>query len=210
MASPNDSGRNWLGSSTGRSLPVFVITGPSGAGKGTLERELLRLMPDRLELAVSATTRPQRPNERDGYHYWFLDEAEFDRRVADGEFLEHVGYVGHRYGTLRSEIDRIRAAGRAPLLDLEVEGALRVRDEVPGSVTVFVDAPLEELDARLRSRATESSGEIGDRLALARKQKRQAGEFQYVVVNDDLGEALEEIAGIVDRELTSAATMSRP
>ena len=175
-----------------------------------MERELLRLMPDRLELAVSATTRPQRPNERDGYHYWFLDDAEFDRRVADGEFLEHVVYVGHRYGTLRSEIDRIRAAGRAPLLDLEVEGALRVRDEVPGSVTVFVDAPLAELDARLRSRATESSGQIGDRLALAREQKRQAGEFRYAVVNDDLEEALEELVRIVDRELNSTATMSRP
>jgi guanylate kinase len=167
-------------------------------------------MPDRLELAISATTRPQRPNERDGYHYWFLDDAEFDRRVADGEFLEHVVYVGHRYGTLRSEIDRIRSAGRAPLLDLEVEGALRVRDEVPGSVTVFVDAPLHELEARLRSRATESSGQIGERLALAREQKRQAGEFQHVVVNDDLDEAVDELARIVDRALNSTATMSRP
>ena len=105
-----------MGSSTGRSLPVFVITGPSGAGKGTLERELLRLMPDRLELAVSATTRPQRPTERNGYHYWFLEESDFDRRVVEDELLEWVVYVsGHRYGTLRSEIDRIRAAGRAPL-----------------------------------------------------------------------------------------------
>ena len=200
-----------MGSSTGRSLPVFVITGPSGAGKGTLERELLRLMPDRLELAVSATTRPQRPSERDGYHYWFLDEAEFDRRVGADEFLEWVVYVsGHRYGTLRSEIDRIRAAGRAPLLDLEVEGAMRLRDEVDGSVTVFVDAPLDELEARLRARATESSGEIGERLALARRQKDQAAEFQYVVVNDDLDEALEELAQIVERELNSTATMSRP
>jgi guanylate kinase len=199
-----------LGSSTGRSLPVFVITGPSGAGKGTLERELLRLMPDRLELAISATTRPQRPNERDGYHYWFLDDSEFDRRIVDGEFLEHVVYVGHRYGTLRSEIDRIRSKGRAPLLDLEVEGALHVRDEVAGSVTVFVDAPLDELEARLRSRATESSGQIGERLALAREQKRQAGEFQHVVVNDDLDEAVDELVRIVDRELNSTATMSRP
>jgi guanylate kinase len=199
-----------LGSSTGRSLPVFVITGPSGAGKGTLERELLQLMPDRLELAISATTRPQRPTERNGYHYWFLDDAEFDSRVADGEFLEHVVYVGHRYGTLRSEIDRIRSGGRAPLLDLEVEGALRVRDEVPGSVTVFVDAPLDELEARLRARATESSGQIDERLALAREQKRQAGEFQHVVVNDDLDEAVEELVRIVDRALNSTATMSRP
>jgi guanylate kinase len=199
-----------LGSSTGSKLPVFVITGPSGAGKGTLEQELLRLLPDRLELAVSATTRPLRPGERDGYHYWFLDDAEFDRRVAEDEFLEHVVYVGHRYGTLRSEIDRIRAQGRASVLDLEVEGALRVRDEVPGSVTIFVDAPLPELEQRLRARATESSGEIGDRVELAREQKQQAGEFEYVVVNRDLDEATAALFGIVDRELSAAATMSRP
>jgi guanylate kinase len=176
-----------------------------------LEQELLRLMPDRLELAVSATTRPQRPNERDGYHYWFLDDEEFDRRVAADEFLEWVVYVsGHRYGTLRSEIDRIRAEGRAPVLDLEVEGALHVRDEVPGSVTLFVDAPLDALEARLSARATESSGEIGERLALAREQKEHAGEFEHLVVNDDLGEALRELVRIVGRELSLTASMSRP
>ena len=199
-----------MGSSTGRRLKVFVITGPSGAGKGTLEQELIRRLPGRVELAVSATTRPRRPTELDGLHYWFKTDEEFDDLVRHEGLLEWVEYVGHRYGTLRSEIDRIRSAGRAPLLDLEVEGALRVRDEVPGSVTVFVDAPLDELEARLRSRATESSGQIGERLALAREQKRQAGEFEHVVVNDDLDEAVDELARIVDRALNSTATMSRP
>jgi guanylate kinase len=194
---------------TGRkALPVFVITGPSGAGKGTLEQALLARRPGRLELAVSATTRPRRAGEENGVHYWFVPNEEFDRLIDEGAFLEWVPYVsGHRYGTLRSEIDRIRAAGRAPLLDLEIEGALRVRDEVQESVTIFVDAPLSELERRLRARATESSGEIDERVALARQQKEQAHEFEYVVVNDDLDRAVDELVAIVDGVLAAAGTI---
>ena len=195
-----------MASSTGKRLPVFVVTGPSGAGKGTLEKALLDRRAD-LELAVSATTRERRPSEQDGREYWFLSPEEFDRRVQAGDFLVWVPYVGHKYGTLRSEIDRIAAAGRVPLLDLEIEGALNVRDSVPGAVTVFVDAPLDELERRLRERATESTGEIGERLELAREQKTRAGEFDYVVENRDLGRAVEELLGIVDRELAAAGTM---
>ncbi|HSC92431.1 MAG TPA: guanylate kinase [Gaiellaceae bacterium] len=199
-----------MGSSTGRPLKVFVITGPSGAGKGTLEQELLRRMPGRLELAVSATTRERRPNEVDGVHYWFKSNEEFDRLVAEEGLLEWVAYVGNRYGTLRSEIVRIHRQGRAPLLDLEIEGALHVRDEVPGAVTVFVDAPLDELERRLRARATESSGQIEDRLRIAREQRRFAGEFDYVVVNDRLDRAAAELERIVDGELAATATITRP
>ena len=195
-----------MASSTGKRLPVFVVTGPSGAGKGTLEKALLDRRAD-LELAVSATTRERRPSEQDGREYWFLAPDEFDRRVEAGEFLEWVPYVGQKYGTLRSEIDRIAAAGRVPLLDLEIEGALNVRDSVPGAVTVFVDAPLDELERRLRERATESTGEIGERLELAREQKTRAGEFDYVVENRDLGRAVEELLGIVDRQLAAAGSM---
>ena len=100
--------------------PVFVVTGPSGAGKGTLIQLVLPRFPE-LALAVSATTRPQRPGEQDGVHYWFLDRAEFDRRIEAGEFLEWVDYVGNRYGTLHSEIDRLRQEDKAPLLELETE-----------------------------------------------------------------------------------------
>jgi guanylate kinase len=195
-----------LAFSTGKRLPVFVVTGPSGAGKGTLEKALLDRRAD-LELAVSATTRDRRPSEQDGREYWFLSPEEFDRRVEAGDFLEWVPYVGRKYGTLRSEIDRIAAAGRVPLLDLEIEGALNVRDTVPGAVTVFVDAPLDELERRLRERATESTGEIGERLELAREQKTRAGEFDYVVENRDLGRAVEELLAIVDRELAAAGSM---
>jgi guanylate kinase len=189
-----------------RETPVFVVTGPSGAGKGTLERALLERRGE-LELAVSATTRARRPGEVAGVHYHFLTPDEFVRRIGDGGFLEWVEYVGNRYGTLRSEIDRIRAGGKVPLLDLEIDGALRVRDEVPEAVTIFVDAPLEELDRRLRERATESSGQIEERLAIARDQKTRASEFDHVIVNDVLDRAVDELLRIVDAEL--AATMSR-
>jgi len=202
-----------LGSSTGRgaapALPVFVITGPSGAGKGTLEQELVRRRPGKLELAVSATTRPRRASEQDGVHYWFHTPAEFDRLIREHALLEWVEYVsGHRYGTLRSEIDRIRSAGRAPLLDLEVEGAKHVRDEVSGSITVFVDAPIEELERRLRDRATESAGEIEERVELARRQKEQAGEFDHRILNDDLERAAQELVELVDRTLAGVGTMA--
>jgi guanylate kinase len=192
-----------------RALPVFVITGPSGAGKGTLEQALLARRPGRLELAVSATTRPQRPGEVDGRHYYFVSPDEFEGLVRAGDFLEHVEFAGHRYGTLRSEIDRIRRAGRAPLLDLEIEGALAVRDGVPESVTIFVDAPLPELERRLRDRATESSGEIGERLRLARLQKQSAGEFGHVVANDELERAVHELVEIVDRVLAAGSIRPR-
>jgi guanylate kinase len=200
-----------LGSSTGRSgtTPVFVVTGTSGAGKGTLERALLSLMPE-LELAVSATTRERREGEQDGREYWFISEDEFDRKLAEGEFLEYVEFPwGQRSGTLRSEIARIRDAGKIPLLDLEPQGALEVKRSVPGALTIFVEAPsFEENERRLRARATESEGEIEERLDLARDQLSRAGEFDYLIVNDDVDRALVELEGIVRTQLS--ASMSRP
>jgi guanylate kinase len=184
-----------------------VVTGPSGAGKGTLIGLLLPRFPV-LQPAVSATTRAQRPGEQDGVDYWFLDDEEFTRRVEAGGFLEWVEYVGNRYGTLVSEIDRIGEDGGAPLLELETGGALRVKKKVPGAVTIFVTAPVEELDRRLRSRATESTGAIADRIELARRQLEQADQFDHVVENDDRQRAAAELAAIVERELAGAATMS--
>jgi guanylate kinase len=187
--------------------PVFVVTGPSGAGKGTLIRLLLPRFP-MVRAAVSATTRRKREGERDGVEYWFLSDEEFDRRVKEDGFLESVEYVGSRYGTLLSEIERIREDGRAPLLELETEGALAVKEKVPGAVTIFVTAPVEELERRLRERATESSGVIEERLELARRQLEQADEFDYAIENDDRERAANRLAAIVEWELDRAATMS--
>jgi len=189
--------------------PVFVVTGPSGAGKGTLIELVLPRFPE-LALAVSATTRPQRPGEQDSVHYWFLDRAEFDRRIDAGQFLEWVDYVGNRYGTLHSEIDRLRDEGKAPLLELETEGALRVQRRVDNAFTIFVTAPVEELERRLGERATESSGVIEERVALAREQLEQSGAFDFVVENDDRERAADALAAIIDGQLRKTATMARP
>jgi len=189
--------------------PVLVITGPSGAGKGTLIRALVARLP-LLEVAVSATTRPMRPGEEHGREYWFLDDDEFDRRVAGGAFLEYVPYVsGRRYGTLASEIDRITGDGRVCVLELELEGALAVQEQLPGSVTIFISADVSELERRLRERATESTGEIGQRIELARWQLEQAHCFRYMIRNDDVERAGEVLDSVVETELALARLPAR-
>jgi guanylate kinase len=188
---------------------VLVVTGPSGAGKGTLIHELVERVPG-IEVTVSATTRERRRGEENGREYWFLSDEDFLARVAGGKFLEHVEYVsGHRYGTLRSELDRIAANGHVPLLELETEGALLVKNEVPGAVTIFISARVEELERRLRERATESAGEIGERIELARMQLEQARRFDYVIENDDLERAVAALTTLVRGLLSPAATMPR-
>jgi guanylate kinase len=172
-----------------------------------LIRRLLERQPE-LEVAVSATTRPQRPGEAHGREYWFLSEQEFVQRIDEGAFLEHVEFVGGRYGTLASELDRIAADGRVCILELEIEGARRVQEEVDRSVTLFIAADVPELERRLRARATESSGEIGDRIALARHQLEQAYRFRYMVRNDDVARATEALSALVERELALAGTMA--
>ena len=168
-------------------------------------------MPE-LELAISATTRPRRPGEENGRDYWFISEEEFDRRLAEGDFLEWVELPwgpGYRSGTLLTEVERIRAEDRAPLLEIETTGALAVRDRVTGAVTIFVTAPSkEELEHRLRSRATESEGEIDERLAVAERQLELESEFDHRIVNDDLERAFAELEEIVRGELDRAGSMA--
>ena len=180
---------------------VFVITGPSGVGKGTLIRGLLERVPG-FELSVSATTRAPRPGERDGVDYHFLSEEEFDRRVAAGDFVEHACYSGHKYGTLRSELERRMAEAAGVVLEIEVQGARQIRAAMPEAVQVFIAPPsVEALRARLVGRGTDAPEDVEARLATALEELEAEREFEYVAVNDRLEQATEELAEIVRGEL---------
>ena len=174
------------------------MTGPSGVGKGTLIRTLRERVPG-LELSVSATTRAPRPGEQDGVDYHFLAEADFDRRLAAGEFVEHAEYAGNRYGTLRSEIDRARESGaRALVLEIEVQGARQVRDALPGATQVFIAPPSEEaLRTRLVGRGADEPEQIERRLVVAREELAARDEFKHVIVNDRLDDAVQELVQLV-------------
>ena len=172
---------------------MLVITGPSGVGKGTLIRTLLDRLPG-LRLSVSATTRAPRPGEQDGREYHFLTSSEFDRRLAEGDFLEHATYAGNRYGTLRSEV---KGEGMV-VLEIEVEGARQVRAAEPDAMQVFIAPPsLEALRERLIGRGADSSETIEARLTAAEAELAAKHEFGHVIVNDRLEQAVEELATLV-------------
>jgi guanylate kinase len=180
---------------------VFVITGPSGVGKGTLIRGLLERVPE-LGLSVSATTRAPRPGETHGVDYHFLSPEEFDRRVAEGDFVEHATYSGRRYGTLRSELEGRQRRGEAVVLEIEVQGARQVREAMPEALQVFIAPPSREaLRARLVGRGTDTPEEVDARLETAERELGAQSEFSRVVVNDRLEDALEELVDIVEGEL---------
>jgi guanylate kinase len=179
---------------------VFVITGPSGVGKGTLIRTLLERVPQ-LQLAVSATTRAPRPGEEDGVHYHFLDDVEFDRRVLEGEFLEHAGYSGRRYGTLKSELGKDNV-----VLEIEVQGARQVAEVMPEAVRIFIAPPSEEtLRTRLIGRGTDDPEQVEARLATAKAELAAQDEFAHVVHNDRLDDAADELERVVRTALESTA-----
>jgi guanylate kinase len=187
---------------------VVVLAAPSGGGKTTIARELVRRRPERFGYSVSATTRRPRPGERDGEAYHFLTREEFERRVRAGEFLESQEYAQERYGTLRSEVERVLATGRHVLLDIEVQGARSVRRAYPrpASIGIFVIPPSPGvLIDRLRRRRTESERELQERLAIAvgevataRDDLRDGKVFDHVVINDDLDATVAHVAEIVD------------
>ena len=189
---------------------VFVITGPSGVGKGTLIRSLRERIPE-LDLSVSATTRRARPGEHDGVDYHFLDDDEFEARVQAGQFVEHARYSGRRYGTLRSDLDKRLAAGRPVVLEIEVQGARQVRETMPEAVQVFIAPPSEDaLRARLIGRGTDDAEQVEARLATAREELRAQGEFAHVVVNDRLEDAVTALEEVVQLHLAEQGSDAGP
>jgi guanylate kinase len=185
---------------------LFVISGPSGVGKGTVVRRVLELLPD-LVPSVSVTTRRPRPGERHGVDYFFVDDAEFDRMVGAGELLEWVEIYGHRSGTPAAFIREQRDAGRDVLLEIDVQGAGWVRKREPEAVLIFLAPPsAEEQERRLRVRGTEDPEVLARRLRDAASEMERAALFDHVVVNDHLEGATAQVAGIIAGHRTSTAT----
>ena len=179
------------------SAKVFVITGPSGVGKGTLIKMLLDRVPS-LALSVSATTRAPRKGEEDGVDYHFLTEDQFQEKIAAKDFLEFATYSGNHYGTLNSELDRCLDKGRSVVLEIEVQGATQVRAARPDSVQIFIAPPDESvLRERLRGRGTDSAEAIDRRLKTAEQELAQQDDFNHLIVNDDLDQASDELESIV-------------
>jgi guanylate kinase len=182
---------------------LVVLSGPSGVGKSTLLRRVIERFPNRLRLSISATTRTPRPGEEDGVDYYFLSADDFARRREAGEFLEcfEVFGRGHWYGTLQAEVTPRRDDPKWVILDIDVDGAAKVRRLLPGVLSIFLHpGSEEELERRLRARGTESEDAIQRRLEVARREIARAPEYQYTVINDSLDAAVERISKILEQE----------
>jgi len=182
---------------------IIVIVAPSGAGKTTIAQRLLKEYPQ-IKFSVSATTRPPRKGETDGQDYYFLDEDEFDQKVDDNQFLEWEFYSGNKYGTLRSEVDKLVESGYFPLLDIEVKGALNVQKLYnSGVVSIFIEPPsMDELANRLSNRGSETDKSLSKRLERAEMEMKYADHFDHSVVNDDLETAYAEVKEIIESYIT--------
>jgi guanylate kinase len=188
---------------------LVVISGPSGAGKSTVIRELLSAE-DRFEkplfFSVSSTTRPPRAGERDGVHYHFISRADFEALIECDGLLEYAEYAGQCYGTPRAPVEECLARGGCALLDIEVQGAMQVRRRRPDAVLVFLMPPSwEELERRLRGRRSEPEEKIARRLAIAHEEFNYIGVYDYVIFNDSVEKAAQQIEAVIRAERCRAA-----
>ena len=180
---------------------VIVLSGFSGAGKGTIMKHLLDRYPGSYHLSISATTRPMRTGERDGREYFFKSREEFDRMIADGEFLEYATFNGNSYGTPKAYVEQLTAEGKDVILEIEVQGALQVRQIFPEALLLFVTPPsADELKRRLVGRGTESAEVIAQRLAISAKESVLMPKYDYLIINDVLDEAVAEVHRIIQSE----------
>lgn len=177
---------------------LFVISGPSGTGKGTIVSELVKRIPD-VWVSVSATTRDPRPGEVDGVHYHFMDDGRFASLVDEGGFLEWACVHGHSYGTLRSTVEAAMDQGKQVILEIDVQGAFQVRRAMPEARLVFIEPPsFQELERRLRGRGTETEDVIEARMKTAKVELGHKKEYDVQVVNDDLERAVSELSSFID------------
>ena len=189
----------------GSSFRIVVLSGPSGSGKTTVVDRLLECAPVKLIKSVSATTRAPRDGEQHGERYYFLSSQEFESRRVNGDFVETAQYAGAWYGTLWTEVDRAKSLGGWPLLEIEVQGALRVMQMFPEAITIFLLPPsMEACEQRLRARGTESEEVIQRRLRKAEEELSIAPQYRYQVVNDELDRAVDDIGRILQTERSAA------
>ena len=179
---------------------LYVFTGPSGTGKGTILSQVLK-QDARLFLSVSATTRAPREGEIHGRHYYFLDKQTFEDKINNGEFLEYAQYVGNYYGTLEEPVNEQLANGNDVILEIEVQGAMQIHEKRPDAVMIFVAPPsIEELERRLVGRGTENPEKVAARMKTAEEELKQADKFDYIIVNDDLDCAIADLLAILRAE----------
>lgn len=181
-------------------MPLFVISGPSGAGKGTLVREILAAQPE-LVLSISATTRPARPGERHGKDYLFISRQEFLGMRDRGEFLEWAEVYGNLYGTPREQVERALASGRSAILELDIQGAQSVKRTRPDAILIFIEPPsLDDLYKRLKGRGTEDAETMSRRIQAAYEEMKIRGTYEHIVVNDEVPRAAGELLRIIEAE----------
>jgi len=179
---------------------AYIISAPSGAGKTTLCRMAAAHFPE-IRNSVSYTTRKPRPGEVNGRDYWFIDDEAFDRMVAAGEFLEHAGVYGRRYGTSKKDLEALLEEGFSVILEIDVQGAANVRKRMEGGVFIFILPPsLKAAEERLSGRGKDTPEEMKRRLGIAVDEIRRAPEYDYIVVNDDLEKAFETFSSIIRAE----------